>query len=147
MQIQKIFVYLHRPSQSRCGRAGQNKHRWNLEAESTVCKDSRQKRTFSERYLSVQVKLRNFESKYSGNATKRSRGCIISRLFRCYHYILMVSVCAELYNVTRRGLACVAYPYLGAMRRPDCRERRGGINSHVFFISKNLISNNAELGS
>ena len=41
-----------------------------------------------------------------------------------------------IYNITRRGLACVAYPYLGAMRRPDCGDRRGGINSHVFFISK-----------
>ena len=40
-----------------------------------------------------------------------------------------------IYNTTRRGLACVAYPYLGAMRRPDCKDRRGGTNSHVFFIS------------
>ena len=45
-----------------------------------------------------------------------------------------------IYNITRRGLACVAYPYLGAMRRPDCGDRRGGINSHVFFIS-NKITN------
>ena len=35
------------------GRAGQNKHRWNPEAEKTVCKDSQRERTFSERYLSV----------------------------------------------------------------------------------------------
>ena len=27
------------------------------------------------------VKLRNFDSFHSGNATKRSRGCIISQLF------------------------------------------------------------------
>jgi len=39
------------------GRAGQNKHRWNPEAENNVCKDSRRERTFSERYLSV---LSNF---------------------------------------------------------------------------------------
>ncbi len=39
------------------GRAGQNKHRWNPEAEKTVCEDSRRERTFSERYLSV---LSNF---------------------------------------------------------------------------------------
>ena len=41
------------------GRAGQNKHRWNPEAENTVCKDSRRERTFSERYLSVMSNLAN----------------------------------------------------------------------------------------
>ena len=41
------------------GRAGQNKHRWNLEAENTVCKGSRRERTFSERYLSVMSNLAN----------------------------------------------------------------------------------------
>lgn len=41
------------------GRAGQNKHRWNLEAENTVCKDSRRERTFSERYLSVNSNFAN----------------------------------------------------------------------------------------
>ena len=50
----------------------------------------------------------------------------------------MVYVCAELYNITRRGLACVAYPYDGAMREPDYRDRRGGTISHVFFVSINL---------
>jgi hypothetical protein len=43
-----------------------------------------------------------------------------------------------LYNITWRGLACVAYPYLGAMRRPEHRDRRGGINSHVFFYFLNF---------
>ena len=51
-----------------------------------------------------------------------------------------------LYNITWRGLACVAYPYLGAMRRPEHRDRRGGINSHVFFISKILIVLTLNLG-
>ena len=41
------------------GRAGQNKHRWNPEAEDTVCKDSRRERTFSERYLSVNSNFAN----------------------------------------------------------------------------------------
>ena len=41
------------------GRAGQNKHQWNPEAENTVCKDSRRERTFSERYLSVMSNLAN----------------------------------------------------------------------------------------
>jgi hypothetical protein len=63
------------------GRAGQNKYRWNPKAENTVCRDSRRERTFSERYQSVVLKLRNFESFYSGNATKRLRGCIISGRF------------------------------------------------------------------
>ena len=46
------------------------------------------------RFLNVTVcilKSRKFESMYSGNATKRLRGCIISRPFRCYHNILMVT--------------------------------------------------------
>ena len=42
---------------------------------------------------------------------------------------------SRIYNITRRGLACVAYPYIEAMREPDYRDRRGGTNSHVFFIS------------
>jgi len=53
----------------------------------------------------------------------------------------------RLYNIARRGLACVAYPWKEAMRRPDCRDRRGGKNSHVFFVSNNLILKNAEFGS
>lgn len=56
----------------------------------------------------------------------------------------MVNVYAELYNITRRGLACVAYPCEKAMRRPEFWDRRGGINSHVFFISKPKQSINAE---
>ena len=41
------------------GRAGQKKHRWNPEAEKTICKDSLWERTFSERYLSVYSNLAN----------------------------------------------------------------------------------------
>jgi hypothetical protein len=41
------------------GRAGQNKHRWNPEAENTICKDSQRERTFSERYQSVMSNLAN----------------------------------------------------------------------------------------
>ena len=40
-------------------RADQNKHRWNPEAENTICKDSQRERTFSERYLSVMSNLAN----------------------------------------------------------------------------------------
>jgi len=46
-----------------------------------------------------------------------------------------------------RGLACVAYSYLGAMRRPELRNKHGGNNSHVFFISKPKLNIHAEFGS
>ena len=52
-----------------------------------------------------------------------------------------------MYSITRRGLACVAYPWKGAMRRPECRDRHGGTDSHVFFISTTKLIINAELGS
>ena len=48
------------------------------------------------RFLNVTVcilKSRKFESMYSGNATKRSRGCIISRPFRCYHLSWWLRLC------------------------------------------------------
>ena len=53
---------------------------------------------------------------------------------------------SRIYNITRRGLACVAYPYIEAMREPDYRDRRGGTNSHVFFISRPKLNINAEFG-
>ena len=73
---------------------------------------------------------------YSGNATERLRGCIISQLLDAI--LILIAVVCGLYNITWRGLACVAYPYIGAMRRPELRDRRGGIYSHVFFVSINL---------
>ena len=91
------------------GRAGQKKHQWNPEAESTVCKDSRRERTFSERYLSV---LSNFATlnRFTAVMQRSVRVGVLYPSPRCYHCILVVNVCAELYNITRRGLACVAYP-------------------------------------
>ena len=39
------------------------------------------------------------------------------------------------------GRLYVAYPYLGAMREPDCRDRRGEkLYSHVFFYACNRDS-------
>jgi hypothetical protein len=70
---------------------------------------------------------------------KRLRGCIIFESLLAIIFYLMEQVYAELYNITRRGQAYVAYPYLGAMRRPDCGDRHGGTNSHVFFISKPIV--------
>ena len=52
-----------------------------------------------------------------------------------------------LYNITRRGLACVAYSYGEAMREPDDRDRHGGFDSHVFLIPIYFLMFNAELGS
>ena len=51
-----------------------------------------------------------------------------------------------LYNITRRGLACVAYLYREAMREPDDRGRHGGMVSHVFFISTLFRLLTAEAG-
>jgi len=91
------------------GRAGQNKHRWNPEAENTVCKDSRRERTFSERYLSVMSNLANLN--LSTAVMQRSvrvgvlyPGCSLLSLY------LGGYVCVELCNIARRGLARVAYP-------------------------------------
>jgi len=44
------------------GWAGQNKHRWNPEAENTVCKGSRRERTFSDVTIPQEIKeVRNVE--------------------------------------------------------------------------------------
>ncbi len=67
---------------------------------------------------------------------KRLRGCIIPS---AHAPCLLGVMCRCKYNITRRGLAYVAYPYLEAMRRPDCEDERGGIYSHVFFVSTFLI--------
>ena len=50
------------------------------------------------RFLNVTVctfKLRKLEFSYSGNATKRSRGCIISQLLVAINCILMVNTYAD----------------------------------------------------
>ena len=92
------------------------------------------------------VKSRKFETVHSGNATRRSRGCIIFR-----HFVSIIVV-------DSKRLPCYIIPLdvgwlallilaQGAMREPDYRDKHGGTNSHVFFISRKLISNNAEFGS
>ena len=69
-------------------------------------------------------KLRNFESKYSGNATEAPVWVYYtpSRIMLLPHKGKRRG--GEVYNITRRGQAFVAYPYLGAMREPDDRDRR-----------------------
>ena len=62
------------------------------------------------------------------------RGVCVGVLYPNVSLLLLEGVTLScIYNTTRRGLACVAYPYLGAMRRPDCWDKREGTNSHVFF--------------
>ena len=39
------------------------------------------------------------------------------------------------YIIAGVGRLYVAYPYLGAMRRPDLGDKHGGTYSHVFFVS------------
>ena len=48
--------------------------------------------------------------------------------------------------VAWRGLACVAYSCMGAMRRPDSGDRHGG-KTPMSFFSTNFKHINAELGS
>ena len=55
---------------------------------------------------------------------------------------------SRIYNTTWRGLACVAYLWKGAMRRPEVRDKRGGTKLPRSFFSrlkKQLIT--AKLGS
>ena len=50
------------------------------------------------------------------------------------------------YIIAWRGLACVAYPCLGAMRRPEVRDGREVRISHAFFVSIILKLNRPKLG-
>ena len=90
-------------------------------------------RTFSKRYLSVSSNFANLNLYTAVMQLKRLRGCIISRRIIALIYIRCDAE-SYMYNTTRRGLACVAYPCIEAMRRPELRDRRGGTNSHVFFL-------------
>ena len=94
-------------------------------------------RTFSDVTICM-FKLRNFDSKYRCNATEASAWVYYMPTVLCYNCIISYSIGVSYHNITWRGLACVAYPYLGAMRRPEHRDRRGGTNSHVFFYFHNL---------
>ena len=41
---------------------------------------------------------------------------------------------SRIYNTTWRGLACVAYLWKGAMRRPEVRDKRGGKTPTLLFF-------------
>ena len=76
------------------GRAGQNKHRWNPEAENTVCKDSRRERTFSERYLSVNSNFATLNL-LTVVMQRSVRVGVLYPMIRCSYYIIRCNV--ELY--------------------------------------------------
>ena len=63
------------------GRAGQNKHRWNPEAEKPFVRTAEGKGRFLNVTCLCKSNFATLNSYHSGNATKRSRGYIISRLF------------------------------------------------------------------
>ena len=46
---------------------------------------------------------------------------------------------SRIYNTARRGLACVAYPCIEAMRRPEVWDTHGGRNLTPFYVSKYQI--------
>ena len=94
-------------------------------------------RTFSDVTI-CELKLSNFETFHRGNATEAFAWVDYIPASLCRDRIFTTKVCAE-YIIARRGLACVAYPYIGAMLRPDSRDRHGEIDSHVFFISTFII--------
>ena len=48
--------------------------------------------------------------------------------------------------ITRRGLACVAYPYLEAMRRPDCRDKREETTPTPFYFHTQKMLFSLNLG-
>ena len=103
------------------GRAGQNKHRWNPEAENTVCKDSRRERTFSERYLSVMSNLANLDL----CTAVMQRSVRVGVLYPGRSVAIIVSwwfyVCIELYNHSAwAGLRCLS------LERGNARARLQG---------------------
>ena len=113
-----------------------------------ACSESRTsgKRTFSERYLSVTSNFATLKPLHSGNATKRSRGCIISRSFVAINIPLIVIAFFEIIISLGVGWLALLILEVGAMRRPEVWDRRGGTNSHVFFVLQIIIIN-AEFGS
>ena len=71
---------------------------------------------------------------YRGNATEASAWVDYIPDTLCYDYIFMVRL-FWINIIARRGLACVAYLYVEAMRRPEFRDKHGEIDSYAFFIS------------
>ncbi len=80
---------------------------------------------------------------------KRLRGCIIYRpLYAIILFNYGVRVCPICIISLGVGWLALLIRDLGAMRRPDCKDKRGGINTHVFFNYLNITGfNNAEFGS
>lgn len=90
------------------------------------------------RFLNVTIckfKLRKLETKCRCNATGASARVYYTRTTCGISLSEMCAIVPVYYNTTRRGLACVAYPYLGAMRRPELEDRRGEFTPTPFFVS------------
>lgn len=62
-----------------------------------------------------------------------------------YYNCFIVGVLC-LYNITWRGLAAVAYPCMGAMRRPELRDGREVETPMPFLFPKLYRFINAEFG-
>ena len=100
-----------------------------LEADEAICRAGRGER-----------RLRTLHSVSSNFATLILRTEVMQRKASArVNYIPIVAMyyCIAYHgiNITRRGLACVAYPCEGAMRRPELRDEREVRISHAFFVS------------
>ena len=106
--------------------------------ETTATCKARLGKTFSDVTI-CKFKLRKLETSYRCNATEASAWVYYMPTAHFHILSMWPHEPVEWYNITWRGLACVAYLYEGAMRRPELRDKRGGTNSHVFFVSETLI--------
>ena len=100
-----------------------------LEADEAICRAGRGGKAFTD-VTFCEFKLRNFDSSHRGNATE---SVCEGELYPDCSYVLLYSL--SRYYITRRGLTCVAYPCVGAMRRPDNGDGRKVRISHAFFVS------------
>ena len=96
---------------------------------------------------SAYFKLRKLETSYRCNATEAS-AWVYYKPTAHFHILSMWShEPVEWYNITWRGLACVAYLYEGAMRRPEDGDKRRNKLPRLFCIRNfNFINNCRVLG-
>ena len=102
--------------------------------ETTAACKARLGKTFSDVTICVLQTSQTWTS-YRCNATEASAWVYYMPTAHFHILSMWPHEPVEWYNITWRGLACVAYLYEGAMRRPDLRDKRGGTNSHVFFVT------------
>ena len=102
------------------GRA--DKHWWNPEADDAVCRAWPRGKDVFGRYLSVVSQTSQIWIHIT--AVMRRSVCVGDLIFKIYH-----SAWA--------GLRCLSLIWRQC-EGPRTRDRRGGINSHVFFVSRNF---------